>query len=104
MDLPGTRLPVALAALTSPGTPIWPEVGFLIWGIPKIRGPFLVVLRTRAPTILGSILGPLIFEISHMYFKTVCGNICNRLGARGLLNEQRTLGPLRGVCMCVFHR
>ena len=40
-----------------------PAVAF--WGFPKIRGPLLGSPYNKSPTILGSILGPMIFGISH---------------------------------------
>ena len=35
-------------------------------GFPKIRGPLFGSPDNKSPTILGSILGPLIFGISHI--------------------------------------
>ena len=37
-----------------------------IWGCPKIRGPLFGSPYNKSPTILGSILWPMIFGISHM--------------------------------------
>ena len=38
----------------------------IIWGFPKIRGPLFGSPYHESPSILGSILGPLILGIPHM--------------------------------------
>ena len=37
-----------------------------IWGFPKKRGPIFGSPYNKSPTILGYIVGPLIFGVSHM--------------------------------------
>ena len=46
-----------------------------IWGFPKIRGPIFGSPHNKSPTILGYILGPLIFGVSHFksYVQLSCG-------------------------------
>ena len=36
------------------------------WGFPKIRGPIFGSPHNKSPTILGYILGPLIFGVSQL--------------------------------------
>ena len=48
-----------LSYITIIGTYI--NIYIYIWETPKIRGPFLVVLINKSPTILGSTLGPPLF-------------------------------------------
>ena len=40
-------------------------------GVPKIRGPIFGSPYNKSPTILGYILGPLIFGVSHMNLQKV---------------------------------
>ena len=49
-----------------------PSSAIHIWGFPKIRGPFFGSPYNKSPTILGSILGPLIFGISHFSHHMQC--------------------------------
>ena len=43
-----------------------------IWRFPKIRGPLFGSPYNKSPTILGSILGPMICGISHITLNYPC--------------------------------
>ena len=62
-----------------------------IWGFPKIRGPLLGSPYHKSPTILGSIVGPLIFGISHLLLG---GGWC-------LISEARTTWEPHHMWLCV---
>ena len=47
-------------------TQTWKVQGFMMLGFPKIRGPIFGSPYNESPTILGYILGPLIFGVSHV--------------------------------------
>ena len=55
------RLFWCLEAVVQQGPP--GSLNWAIWGFPKIRGPLFGSPCNKSPTILGSILGPLIFGI-----------------------------------------